>query len=105
MAQFDVYPNPSKNQRVDIPWIVDVQSDLLSALPTRLVVPLALRKNMPAAVPRALCPSVDWKDEELVALPHLAAPFRVKDLGKVQGNLRLQAAALVGALDAVLSGI
>ena len=105
MAQFDVYPNPSKSQRADIPWIVEVQSELLSALPTRLVVPLALRRNMPAAVPRALCPSIDWAEEELVALPHLAAPFRARDLGKAQGNLRMQAAALIGALDAVLSGI
>jgi toxin CcdB len=105
VAQFDVYPNPSKLQRPDIPWMVDIQSDLLSALPTRLVVPLALRKHMPAALPRALCPQVQWEGDALIALPHLAAPFRVKDLGTSQGSLRSQASELVGALDAVISGI
>jgi toxin CcdB len=85
--------------------MIDVQSDLLSELPTRLVVPLALRKHMPAALPRALCPQVQWDGETLVALPHLAAPFRVKDLGTSKGSLRSQASELVGALDAVISGV
>ncbi len=105
MAQFDVYANPSKHQRADIPWIVDVQSDLLSALPTRLVIPLALRKHMPSALPRALCPALQWAGEALVALPHMAAPFRTKDLGPSKGNMKLEASALVGAIDAVISGI
>ena len=105
MAQFDVYPNPSKGQSQDIPWIVDIQSDLLSALPTRLVVPLALRKSLPAEAPRSLCPPVQWEGEALVALPHLAAAFRVKDMGRSKGNLRSQASDLVSAFDAVISGI
>ncbi|VTU37617.1 CcdB family protein [Variovorax sp. RA8] len=105
MAQFDVYPNPSKHQRADIPWIVDIQSDLLSALTTRLVVPLALRKHMPPALPRVLCPALHWGGETLVALPHMAAPIRIRDLGSPKGNLKLEASALAGAIDAVISGI
>jgi len=105
MAQFDVYPNPSKHQRSDIPWIVDIQSDLLSSLSTRLVVPLALRKLMPSTLPRALCPPVQWDGDALVALPHLAAPFRAKDLGQARGSLRSEASGLVGAIVAVMSGI
>lgn len=105
MAQFDLYPNPSKHQRADIPWIVDVQSDQLSALPTRLVVPLALRKHMPPALPKVLCPALQWEGEALVALPHMAAPFRTKDLGSPKGSMKSEASALVGAIDAVLRGI
>ena len=105
MAQFDVHANPSKHQRSDIPWVVDIQSDLLSALSTRLVLPLATRKNLPTTMPRALCPEVQWAGEGLVALPHMAAPFRTKDLGPVQGSLRSEASALVAAVDAVISGI
>ena len=105
MAQFDVYPNPSKHQRSDIPWIVDIQSDLLSSLPTRQVLPLALRKHMPAALPRPLCPAIQWEGDMLVALPHMAASFRTKDLGQCEGNLRSDASALVAAVDAVISGV
>ena len=105
MAQFDVYANPSKTQRGEIPWMVDIQSDILDKLPTRLVIPLALRPNMPAAMPRSLCPIISWNGTTLVALPHLAAQFRVKDLGPVHGNLRPQASQFVDALDAVASGV
>ncbi|HSV57864.1 MAG TPA: CcdB family protein [Variovorax sp.] len=105
MAQFDIYPNPSKAQRTDIPWIVDIQTDLLSALQTRLVIPLALRKSLPAEAPRNLCPPVSWNGESLVALPHLAAAFRTKDLGRASGSLRSHASELVDAIDAVISGV
>ncbi|MDO8318030.1 CcdB family protein [Rhodoferax sp.] len=40
--QFDVYANPSPRMRDVYPYVVDVQSDLLSALATRMVVPLAV---------------------------------------------------------------
>ena len=58
MAQFDVYANPSKTQRGEIPWVVDIQSEILNELPTRLVMPSALRANMPAAMPQSLCPTI-----------------------------------------------
>jgi len=59
MAQFDVYANPSKAQRGEIPWMVEIQSEILDKLPTRLVMPLAPRTHM-AAMPRPLCPTIGW---------------------------------------------
>ena len=40
-----------------------------------------------------------------VALPHMAAPFRTKDLASPRGNLRSHANELMAAVDAVMSGI
>ena len=40
MAQFDVYRNPNPATRARIPYLLDVQSDLLEPLATRVVVPL-----------------------------------------------------------------
>ena len=40
MAQFDVYRNPNPATRARIPYLVDVQSELLAPLATRVVVPL-----------------------------------------------------------------
>ena len=37
--QYDVYPNPSPRLREVYPYVVDVQSDLLKALATRMVIP------------------------------------------------------------------
>ena len=40
MAQFDVYRNSNPTTSKKIPYFVDVQHDLLSQLPTRVVIPL-----------------------------------------------------------------
>ncbi|MGH8711698.1 MAG: CcdB family protein, partial [Burkholderiales bacterium] len=40
MAQFDVYRNANPATRARIPYLLDVQSDLLEPLTTRVVVPL-----------------------------------------------------------------
>ena len=51
MAQWDVYPNPVVRARDEIPYLVVLQSDLLDALPTRLVAPLWLHWPESAASP------------------------------------------------------
>jgi toxin CcdB len=40
MAQFDVYENPNPETKKSIPYLLDVQADLLDNLATRAVVPL-----------------------------------------------------------------
>ncbi|WP_264673123.1 CcdB family protein [Marinobacter nanhaiticus] len=40
MAQFDVYPNPSKTSKAHYPYLVDIQSSLLSEPAARIVIPL-----------------------------------------------------------------
>jgi len=44
--QFDVYRNPSLRMREQYPFVVDVQSDLLGSLATRMVVPITLTLAM-----------------------------------------------------------
>jgi len=39
MAQFDVYPNPEPSQQGKIPFLLDLQCDLLQGLNTTVVVP------------------------------------------------------------------
>lgn len=39
MGRFDIYSNPGRN-RNNIPYLVDVQSNVISGLATRVVVPL-----------------------------------------------------------------
>ena len=40
MAQFDVYRNANPATRTRVPYLLDLQSDLLDPLGTRVVVPL-----------------------------------------------------------------
>lgn len=104
MAQYDVYPNPSRSAADGIPYVVVVQSDLLDALATRLSMPLAVPDGS-SKVPAALCPLIVVKGQRLHALAHYAAPLPAKLLKKPVDNVGTQASALVAAMDAVLSGI
>lgn len=104
MAQYDVYPNPSRSAADGIPWVVVVQSDLLGALATRMTLPLAeLDPALP--VPTALCPAISVKGKRLHALAHYAAPLPAKLLRRPVDNVAAQASALAAAMDAVISGV
>ena len=47
MAQFDVYENPDPQTSKEVPYLVDVQHELLDELATRVVIPLLTRAAMP----------------------------------------------------------
>ncbi len=104
MAQYDVYPNPSKSASEGIPYVVVIQSDLLNALATRLTMPLAI-SDATINTPISLCPVVVVKGQRLNALAHFAAPLPAKLLKKSVANVASQGSALISAMDAVLSGI
>lgn len=105
MAQWDVYPNPSARLREEIPYLVDLQSDLLDGLGTRLVAPLARTRLAAAGLPRRLCPVFDIDGVSVVLLPQEAGPIDVRLLRRRATTLRAHAHDIVGALDAVVSGV
>lgn len=49
MAQFDVFRNPNRKTNKIIPYLLDVQSNLLDMLATRVVVPLIVADKLKAA--------------------------------------------------------
>jgi len=104
MAQWDVYPNPSVRSRDDIPYLVDLQSNLLDALPSRLVAPLARTRLAPEGVPRALCPVFNIGGVSVVLLPHEAGPIEARLLKRPADSLLAHAHDVVAALDALVSG-
>lgn len=104
MAQYDVFPNPSRSGAEGIPYVVVIQSDLLDGLATRLTMPLA-KPDPIGKVPTVLCPTINVNGQPLNALAHFAAPLPAKLLRLPVDNVATQASALVAAIDAVLSGI
>lgn len=40
MAQFDVYKNENGRTNKSVPYLLDIQNDILSSLDTRIVIPL-----------------------------------------------------------------
>lgn len=105
MAQFDVYPNPHPATRVSVPFVVDVQSALIDALPTRFVLPLSRVGVGVARLPLNLCPLVEIDGEALALMPQLAAAIDKRLLRKPVLSIAHRAHEISAALDAVISGV
>jgi len=104
MAQWDVYPNPSTRLREEIPFLVDLQSDLLGGLDTRLVAPLARSRVPRAALPRRLCPEFTVEGASVILLPQESGAIDARLLKGRVASLKAQSHEIVDALDAVVSG-
>lgn len=74
MARFDIYANPGRNHR-NIPYLIDVQSNVISGLATRVVVPLRpLAEFSPVTLPPDLFPLIVIDGEDYVLdTPQLGA--------------------------------
>lgn len=103
--QFDVFENPSPRMRDIYPYVVDVQSDLLSALATRMVVPLAITTLPTNALPHRLCPVITVNNKPLMLVPFEAAPLDKRLLRSEIASVRDRSHEIIAAMDAVLSGI
>ena len=105
MPQYDVYVNPQRASRAFVPYVLDVQSNLIDSLSTRLVMPLSRIGAAQRLLPVNLCPIVLVEDEKLTIQPHLAAPVAASALKNPVLNLQSQASEITAALDAVISGV
>jgi len=103
--QFDVYRNPSSRMREQYPFVVDIQSDLLGSLATRMVVPLAISQLASSDVPRSLCPVFQVQGLQLMLLPFEAAPIPKSLLKTDVQSVKRFASEIVAAMNAVMSGI
>lgn len=101
MAQFDLHQNPGQPR---YPLVLDVQSDLLSQLGTRVVVPLTRRKQHPKPITR-LNPVVELRRVEYVLVFQELAAVPTTALGERVGSLVSRRAELVAALDLLLTGV
>lgn len=103
--QFDVYLNPSPKLKERYPYVVDIQSDLLSGLATRMVMPLAVSSLSNDDIPRRLCPSILVRGRLYSLIPFEAAPLDKRFLKKRIVTIRERANDIVAAADAVMSGV
>jgi toxin CcdB len=105
MAQFRVYQNPRASGRERIPFVLDVQSDMVSLLPTRLVVPMVRDRQFPAQrVPR-LNAGFTIKGQAVVLSPAEMGAVASSALGEPLADLSMQRSEIIAALDVLFTGI
>lgn len=104
MARFDVYRNASPETSVAIPYLLDVQSELLDRLATRTVIPLYRQDVMPRPIAH-LHPVFVVLGERLVLSTAEIAGIPRSMLGEPVGNLSEHGAEIDHALGFAFSGM
>lgn len=103
MARFDVYANPDPADRAAIPFMLDVQSDYLEGLETRVVVPLFMTARFKTPV-RTLNPSMQIGGKEVVMDTASIGAIPAGELRRPVANLADHQLEIQDALDALFAG-
>jgi toxin CcdB len=104
MAYLDVFPNPDRGTQAAIPYLVNVQNQLLDVLSTTLVIPLTHPRLLETSDFPRLNPLVTVLNTPLVALTQNLAAIPRRLLKHPVANLAVQRAEIVSALDFLFTG-
>lgn len=104
MAQFDVYPNPDCEAVAIIPYVLDIQSNLLGTLPTVAVVPLIVPAAAELLPILRLNPKLMVEQQMLLALTQDIAAIPRHLLAHPITNFSLQRDEILAALDFLFTG-
>lgn len=98
MARFDLYNNPNEETQESTPYVVDIQSDHVGALPTRVVIPIRRYKILGySGSPVDLLPILVISGEKcFLDMPAMAAVHK-SELGRKIGSLAVYREAISDA--------
>ena len=105
MRQFDVYANPSKATRNAYPFIVDIQSNVISEIATRIVIPLGYASSFRDEAMNILTPEINYDDENLLLLTPQISSVPARILKNPVGSLSHFREQIINALDFAIAGI
>lgn len=104
MAQFSVHVNTNLRTIEDAPFLLDVQSDVISVLATRVVVPLYRKEVVHSKAMTRLMPVVKVKNKSLIAMVPELGGIHQCELGAIVGDLSASRNDLLQAIDLVFTG-
>jgi len=98
VARHDVFKNPD-----GVGWLLDVQTDLLEGLNTRIVVPLLPPDKAPKPG-RRLNPSFSVDGKEVLMVTQFLSAVPERSLGESVANLAARHDDIIAALDMIVHG-
>jgi toxin CcdB len=103
MAQFDVYENLNEETNQVIPYLLDVQADLLNTLATRVVVPLVAASAMSKAI-KHLNPEFTIRNAAVFMSTAELAGIPARSMGEKVNSLKDHRHEVIAALDFLFTG-
>jgi len=104
MAQFDVYRNANDATKRAVPYLLDLQSNLLADLTTRVVVPLMHASRFKRRLQR-LNPAFTIEGVHVVMSTAELAAIHRRHLGERVDSLEAARAEIVAAFDMIIQGV
>ena len=103
MAQFDVYHNPNEETNQIVPYLLDIQADLLDNLAIRVVVPLITASAVGKPI-KYLNPKFQIDDITVLMSTVELAGVPVSAIGEKVDSLKEQRDKIIAALDFLFVG-
>lgn len=104
MAQFDVHRNLNEATKPAVPYLLDLQSNLLSDLATRVVVPLMHASRFKIRLQR-LNPTFTIEGVKVVLSTAELAAIDCRNLGERVDSLEAARTEIIGAFDLIVQGV
>jgi toxin CcdB len=104
VGQFQVYRNRNPASQKRYPLLLDVQSDLLEPLASRVVIPLSPIAGGNRAAMKTLTPMLRLEGKDYLALTPQLAGIALAELGVPVADASVHRDAVVAALDLLISG-
>jgi len=105
MSQYTLYKNENNDSKKAYPYFVNVQSDLLDELNSRMVIPLSPLKTLKNTNAKKLCPIIDIEEDCFVLLTHQLTSVPKSILKKETASLEKYRNEILGAIDLLFTGI
>lgn len=105
MTQFTLYKNEDKSSRKTYPYFVNVQSDLLNDLNSRLVIPLSPGSAVNNTNAKKLCPIINLDEGTFILLVHQMTSVPRSILKAEITSLKSYRCEIMDAIDMLITGI
>jgi toxin CcdB len=104
VAQFSVYRNKNPRTQATFPLLVDIQSDLLESLNTRVVIPLTKSPALTKKPVSHLTPEISFEGDKYVLVTPQLAGINRTELGPLAGSLAEERQKILAAMDFLVTG-
>jgi len=104
MSDFKVHESKSANSE-NYPFLIDVQSELLGNLETRLVIPLVKVEDLGKHQIKNLNPRIRIRENEYFAMTQQMAAIPKAILGEVVDQVQFSRIEILNSIDFLITGI
>jgi|APSaa5957512622_1039677.scaffolds.fasta_scaffold296720_1 toxin CcdB len=104
MGQFDISRNNSKTSKIDVPFVMEIQSNSVSILGSRIVVPLRKTENNLDKMISKIHVSIEVGNNEYIAFISEMAAIPSGMLGPTITNGASKRTEIISAIDLLFTG-